>query len=144
MLSTFKKDLVKGLLYNRFYGYFLIYTESSISVWSSFTGLKMFGFYLTAKGQPVSIGSLEATACFSYSLTQYIVSADNRIFYFDLIDGETIQAEVQGRMLMYPKQGQDFSKEITPVTHIEGDFQFQRWTFSSSYIRSHCLNPNSK
>lgn len=144
MLSTFKKDLVKGLLYNKFFGYFLIYTETSISVWNAFTGFKMFVCYLTLNGQGLSIGSLANTGCFSYSLTQYIVAADSRLFYFDLVDGNTVQTEVQGRMLKYPKNAQDFGIEVTPVTHIEGYFSFQKWAFSSSFIRTHCLQPNSR
>ena len=144
MLSTFKKDQVKGLLYNKFYGYFLIYTESAITVWNSFTGFKMFGFSLSDRGQPLGIKSLTATGCFGYSLTHYIVSVDSRLYHFDLIDNSNVVPEVQGRMLKYPKNSQEFAIEVQQVTHIEGDFEFQHSTFSSNFIKARCNQPNSK
>lgn len=121
----------------------MIYTEEAITIWNSFTGFKIFSFGLTCQGQAIQIGCLESVICFSYSLSQYIVASDGKLFYFDLVDNVNVHTEIQGRMLKYPKSGQYFTINVIPVAHLEGDFIFHPWVFNLGFVRAQCTKPNS-
>jgi hypothetical protein len=122
----------------------LIYTEDLITVWNSFTGFKIFSFSLVWQKQPLQIKCLEPVTCFSYSLSQYIVSVGSQLYYFDLVDNVNVHTEIQGRMLKYPRSGQHFTIEVSQVLGLEGEFTFYSWVFNLGFVRAKCAKPASK
>ena len=139
-MTTFKKDQVKGISFNKFYSFFLVNTASNIVLFNSFTGFKLLSINLCLSGQSLPVKSVQPVAAFKYSMTQYIMSSEGKICTFDLLDRVHLHPEPQSRMLKQAKNVAEFNLEVRQLTDLQRDLTFERWNFCGNTVRSKTKN----
>lgn len=141
-MTGVRKDEPKGLLYNRFYSIFLIYTESSISLWNGFTGFKMVELILQYDKSAIKISSVAPSKCFFNSISGYLVASESGLYYFDIVDEANILALPQNRMIKVSKLLAEINISVIKVSNaLEPQIQLDRG-LQTGYLR--CSSPQSK
>ena len=139
-MTPFKKDQIKAIHYNRFYSYFLVTGLNNVTIWNSFTGLKLLTVHLQCSGQPLgSIKSLVPSQFLRHSLSQYFVSSEGKLYSFDLVDGTQIEPEPQSRMFKHGKIT-EITLESRLLFDLQRDLILDRQVFSVSYLCARSSN----
>lgn len=125
-----------------------ICSESTITLWNSFTGLKIASLQIQLNSQPVSITSMTPYYGHTHGLSQFLLATEKQLLMIDLLNCPLLESDTHSRMIKLSKLSTTSMTNIDIVMEAElisvGERDSLQLYYNPLGHHIRARNPNSK